>query len=147
MGVNREFRVEDVSVSEVWKRLQSDPDTLLIDVRTRSEWAFVGLPDLASLGKPVLTIEWQTFPDNQINPEFGDRLGAEIQRLGVNENTTLFFICRSGGRSRMAAELMAASGYRRCFNVAEGFEGKLDADRHRGTLSGWKAAGLPWQQG
>lgn len=147
VGVEREFRVEDVSVAEVWKRLQSDPTAVLIDVRSRSEWTFVGLPDLSALGKSVLTIEWQMFPENQINPEFGDRLKADLERLKAREDSTLFFICRSGGRSRMAAELAAASGYRSCFNVAEGFEGSLDGNGHRGTVSGWKAAGLPWQQG
>jgi hypothetical protein len=30
--------------------------------------------------------------------------------------------------------------------VAEGFEGNLDAERHRGRVGGWKAAGLPWAQ-
>ena len=147
VGVEREFRVDDVSVSDVWKRLQSDPGSVLIDVRSRPEWAFVGLPDLSTVGKSVLTIEWQTFPDSQINPAFGDLLSSELQRLGANEDSELFFICRSGGRSRLAAELAAASGLGRCQNVAEGFEGKLDADRHRGNVSGWKAAGLPWQQG
>ncbi|MEM7686023.1 MAG: rhodanese-like domain-containing protein, partial [Pseudomonadota bacterium] len=33
-----------------------------------------------------------------------------------------------------------------CTNVAEGFEGDLDADGHRGTINGWKAHGLPWRQ-
>jgi rhodanese-related sulfurtransferase len=47
----------------------------------------------------------------------------------------------------MAAEALAANGFRRCRNVAEGFEGPLDPGRHRGQLAGWKAAGLPWVQG
>jgi hypothetical protein len=42
---------------------------------------------------------------------------------------------------------MAAAGYTRCRNVADGFEGPLDAERHRGKLGGWKAKGLPWAQG
>ena len=54
---------------------------------------------------------------------------------------------RSGGRSRMAAEAMAAAGYRRCLNVAEGFEGPIDADRHRSQIAGWKFARLAWVQG
>jgi len=41
---------------------------------------------------------------------------------------------------------MTAAGYRRCYNVAEGFEGNPDAERHRGKTGGWKAAGLPWVQ-
>jgi len=30
--------------------------------------------------------------------------------------------------------------------VAEGFEGHHDSQGHRGTVSGWKAEGLPWRQ-
>jgi hypothetical protein len=41
----------------------------------------------------------------------------------------------------------AAAGYRACHNVAGGFEGQLDDERHRGSVGGWKAAGLPWLQG
>ena len=38
--------IEDVPVEEVWARLEKDSGSVLIDVRTRAEWAFVGLPDL-----------------------------------------------------------------------------------------------------
>jgi len=31
-------------------------------------------------------------------------------------------------------------------NVAEGFEGDLDATGRRGSLGGWKARGLAWRQ-
>lgn len=139
--------VEDVPVLEVWARLKADARSVLVDVRTRSEWAFVGVPDLAEIGKRVVTIEWQTFPDNRIDPTFADRLSGLLSGAGLEKDTEVFFICRSGGRSRMAAEAMAAAGYSRCRNVAEGFEGPLDASRHRGQVAGWKIAGLPWVQG
>ena len=42
--------VDDVPVKDVWEALQGDPKAVLIDVRTRSEWAFVGMPDLSGLG-------------------------------------------------------------------------------------------------
>ena len=41
---------------------------------------------------------------------------------------------------------MTAAGYSTCFNVADGFEGPLDAQAKRGAAGGWKAAGLPWRQ-
>lgn len=139
--------IEDVPVADVWARLKDDAAAVLVDVRTRAEWAFVGLPDLSDIGKRVVTVEWQTFPDNRIDPGFSDRLGMLLEGAGVKKNTELFFICRSGGRSRMAAEAMVAAGYARCRNVAEGFEGPLDEDRHRSRVAGWKFAGLPWVQG
>lgn len=139
--------IEDVPVEEVWGRLKEDTESVLIDVRTRAEWAFVGLPDLTQIGKRVLTVEWQTSPEGRIDAAFPERLGEVLAAAGANQETELFFICRSGGRSRMAAEAMANAGYRRCRNVADGFEGPLDADRHRGRVAGWKAAGLAWVQG
>lgn len=139
--------IVDVPVEETWARLKSDPRSVLVDVRTRAEWAFVGLPDLSEAGKPVLTVEWQTFPDNRIDPDFDKRLQAVLEKGGVKKDDEIFFICRSGGRSRMAAEAMTGAGYPRCRNVADGFEGPLDPHRHRGHVAGWKAARLPWAQG
>jgi len=31
--------------------------------------------------------------------------------------------------------------------VLEGFEGEKDPQGHRGTVGGWRFAGLPWVQG
>jgi rhodanese-related sulfurtransferase len=139
--------VDDVSVLDVWKRLEADTKAQLVDVRTRPEWAFVGVPDVSSLGRRVVMQEWQTFPDSRVDAAFQERLSGVLTAAGVEKDADLFFICRTGGRSRMAAEAMAAAGYARCHNVTEGFEGPLDADRHRGNLAGWKSAGLPWVQG
>lgn len=147
LGAAEHVHIDDVPVAEAWSRLEKDPDAVLVDVRTRAEWAFVGIPDLARLGKRLLAVEWQTFPDNRIDPEFVERLKGQLDAAGVKAGSELLFICRSGGRSRMAAEAMTAAGYGRCRNVAEGFEGPLDTGRQRGKLAGWKAAGLPWVQG
>lgn len=138
--------IEEVPVEESWARLEADPRSILVDVRTRAEWVFVGLPDLSAIGKRVLTQEWQSFPDNKIDPDFDTRLAASLEAAGAKKDDEIFFICRSGARSRLAAEMMAAAGFQRCRNVAEGFEGPLDANRHRGLI-GWKAAGLAWVQG
>ena len=147
LGSSDAFPVEDVPSKEVWARLKDNPATNLIDVRTRAEWAFVGLPDLSSLDKEVVMVEWQTFPDNSIEPGFGAALSAQLEALGASKTSELYFICRSGGRSLMAAQTLATLGYERCYNVSDGFEGRLDANRHRGNLDGWKVSGLPWVQG
>lgn len=139
--------VENVSVTEVWTRLRADPTSVLIDVRTRAEWAFVGVPDLGGIGRKPVLIEWQSFPDSKVDPAFAERLSAILGQSGVGRGVQLFFICRSGGRSHMAAQVMSAAGWTRCTNVAEGFEGPLDSEGHRGSVAGWKVAGLPWTQG
>jgi rhodanese-related sulfurtransferase len=141
------IHVVDVSVRDTWERLAKDKAAVLVDVRTRAEWTYVGLPDLSSLGKQPVLMEWQSFPDNRVDPRFAERLAELLKSAGAGPDTELFFICRSGQRSRMAAEAMAAAGFKACRNVAGGFEGPLDASRHRGQVAGWKAAGLPWAQG
>lgn len=138
--------VDDVDVETAWQALASKPRSQLVDVRTRAEWTYVGIPDLGPLGKRSVLVEWQTFPDQAVDPRFAERLAGELKALGVQPEDDLFFICRSGSRSLAAAKAMAAIGYRACHNVAGGFEGPLDDARHRGAKEGWKAAGLPWQQ-
>ena len=132
----------DLSPLEAWQRLEDDPTAQLIDVRTDAEWVFVGRPDLRGLGKEVLFLPWQRFPDGQRNPDFVARLKDE----GFLEDQTLLFICRSGQRSLYAAKALAAEGFRKCYNVAQGFEGDKDTDGHRGKAGGWKVANLPWVQ-
>ena len=132
----------DVSVGDAWARLGEDTSAVMIDVRTRAEWSYVGLPDLTEAGKEIAAIEWQTFPSGEPNPSFLD----DVKALGAPSDAPLFFICRSGARSQSAAIAVTAAGYSQCFNVAGGFEGDRDENNHRGTLGGWKAAGLPWRQ-
>lgn len=140
--------IDDVPVKAVWARLEADPKAVLVDVRTRSEWTFVGLPNLTGLGREPVLVEWQTFPDSCTNAAFVEQLVAQLDQLGADRDTELFFICRSGVRSKLAAQAACQAGYQKCHNVAEGFEGPLDPDnRQRGRMGGWKAAGLPWSQG
>lgn len=140
-------KVDDVDVATTWDGLNAKPRSQLVDVRTRAEWTYVGIPDLAPIDKRAVLVEWQTFPDQSLDPRFVERLSGELKALGVQLDDDLYFICRSGSRSMAAARAMAEAGYRCCHNVAGGFEGPLDDLRHRGTVGGWKAAGLPWLQG
>lgn len=134
--------VQNVPPTQVWEALRSDPDAMLVDVRTDAEWNFVGIPELSPAGKQVVLIPWQIYPDMQVNPGFAQDLRA----AGLTEGQKIYFICRSGVRSLAAARAAQTAGFSTVFNVADGFEGPVDADAHRGTAAGWKADGLPWQQ-
>jgi rhodanese-related sulfurtransferase len=126
-----------------WKCLAEDPTAVLIDVRTQAEWVYVGVPDLAPLGKTAVFAEWQRFPEMDRNPAFAQQVAA----AGITSDQTVLLICRSSARSAHAAAQLTTLGYARCFNVVDGFEGGLDQSSHRGRLGGWKAADLPWKQG
>lgn len=132
----------DVAPATAWKILSEHKEAMLVDVRTRPEWNFVGLPDLAPLAKQPALVEWQVFPSMQPNPDFVTALSGAL----ANKDAPLLFLCRSGARSAAAAKAMTAAGYSTCLNVADGFEGPLNAEAKRGSAGGWKAAGLPWRQ-
>jgi rhodanese-related sulfurtransferase len=117
--------------------LQAEPRARIVDVRTRAEWEWVG-----RFGEAIF-IEWNGWPGGMRNPAFEQELLARVP----DKATPLLFLCRSGGRSHHAAVLAQQLGYAHAFNVLEGFEGDKDAHGHRGTVGGWKVAGLPWVQG
>ena len=132
----------DVDPADSYAALQSDPDAVLVDVRTSAEWSYVGLPDLSQIGKRVIPLEWQRFPDGALNGSFVEQL----REAGVGEGAPIYFLCRSGVRSAAAAAVATAAGLGPAYNVSDGFEGPLDQDGHR-AVAGWKAVGLPWRQG
>lgn len=134
----------DVSAEETWRVLSENPNAVLVDVRTRAEWSFVGVPDLAAIGKEPHLAEWQSFPSMSVNPSFGAEVAAALGE--ARKSAPVFFLCRSGARSKAAAIALTGKGFARCYNVVGGFEGDLDGERHRGRRGGWKAAGLPWSQ-
>ena len=140
--------VGEVSPGEAWQILEDTSSALLIDVRTRAEWGFVGVPDLSEVGQSTVFVEWASFPDMSANPQF---VAEVMEAIGDNTPGTLLFICRSGARSFRAATTIAEHFVRigvsgECLNVAEGFEGDLDPQGHRGRHNGWKARGLAWRQ-
>ena len=135
----------DVGAAEAWEALQRQGAAQLIDVRTDAEWNYVGVPDLSSLNRSTLFCEWQRFPDGDRNANFAAEVEAALKQAGYLRGAPLYFLCRSGARSRSAAIVMTEAGHGPCFNLKDGFEGGLDPDRHRGA-AGWKAEGLPWIQ-
>lgn len=136
----------DISAKDAWQALSRSDPAVLVDVRSRAEWIYVGVPILSSIGKSTLLIEWNDFATGMVVPDFVGRLQAALAENEVAADAPLYFICRSGNRSRKAAIEATAAGHPNCYNVAQGFEGNLDAARHRNTPGSWKAEGLPWEQ-
>ncbi len=149
MSTVQEPRIGEVLPAEAMSALVADPGAALIDVRTRPEWYFVGVPDLENMPNPFLFVEWQHWPDMTENPRFVELV---MEQLWGRVPEKLFFLCRSGVRSGNAARaiarhLRAVGQQGECVNVLGGFEGDRDEAGHRGTKNGWKVAGLPWRQG
>ena len=135
---------------EAFQRVLDDPKgTVLVDVRTRAEYVFVGHPAMAH----NIPIEfWVAQPGEKkmgmlLNQNFGRELSARFDK----EKVTLIFICRSGNRSITAVQSALKAGFRadRMFNVLGGFEGdkvksKLSLFYGQRRLGGWRNEGLPW---
>lgn len=136
----------DLLAIDAYALLEGDSSSALIDVRTQAEWTYVGTPDLQTLGKTPLFLEWQSYPSMAVDGNFATRLEELLKSAGVERGAPLVFLCRSGARSRNAAVVMTNAGWGPCFNVSDGFEGPLDVSRRRGGVGGWKAGGLPWIQ-
>jgi rhodanese-related sulfurtransferase len=134
----------DITPLQAWKLLADNPRAVLVDVRTEAEWRFVGVPDLSSLGREVVYIEWN-MSNGMYNEQFADELKELVPPAAADEERPVVFLCRSGNRSIGAAEVATDVGINPAFNVLDGFEGHLDADGHRGG-TGWRAVGLPWKQ-
>lgn len=126
----------------------------LVDVRTRAEVAYLGMPTVADANIPYVEhpddAPWddkagrfKLEPNNDFAPELGRRLAAK----GLGKDDTIILMCRSGDRSARAANLLGELGYRKVYTVIDGYEGDLAKDGPKAgqrVVNGWKNAGLPW---
>jgi len=126
-----------VTPAEAFELIRNDDRILLIDVRTNAERDWVGQVQINPA--QLHPIQWNLYP-TQSNPEFLNEL-----RRAANKDDLLLFLCRSGVRSRAAAQLATEHGYTQCFDILEGFEGDKDANGHRKNINGWCHAQLPWR--
>ena len=104
----------DVSPQEAWELLDRERDAVLIDVRTTAEWSYVGLPDIRSLEKEVIKLDWKQFPSMNINPHFV----GELQARDFGADQALLFLCRSGARSKDAAIAMTPRTVRKMLSYS-----------------------------
>ena len=139
-----EAKVEHISAREAHALIQNEPSTAFIDVRSDMEYLFIGHP----IG--AVNIPWIDEPDFVINPNFEREvrkliLGGIIE-TSDHQSVPVILICRSGNRSAEAGKLLLEHGFRRVYNIVDGFEGELDENHHRSTMGGWRFEGLPWEQ-
>ena len=139
-----ESKIKQISSQQAWKVLESNPQAVLLDVRTSVEYEYVGHPLNA------LHIPWTEEPDWNVDTEFVNKVReALMMRTGPDqepESINILTICRSGKRSQAAAEELVRQGFNNLYNIEDGFEGDLDNNRHRNTVNGWRVANLPWEQ-
>ena len=116
--------IKQIKSSEIKKFVENNSNTVLLDVRTEEEWKTVGKPDTKGLG-----IESFFITISQ-DPSFLDNV-----KQSINKDNQVLVMCAAGGRSIIAANLLANEGYK-TLNVSDGFSGN-------GEDPGWKNLGLP----
>jgi rhodanese-related sulfurtransferase len=135
------------------KKLAEGNKVVLIDVRTRAEIAFVGMPTDADANIPLkhvnleaLNRETHTFPMTP-NPDFVASVDKLVTGMGLDRNQPIMVMCRSGGRSAAAANQLTEQGYTQVYSVVDGFEGdEAESGPNKGlrVVNGWKNSGAPW---
>ena len=124
---------------------------LFLDIRTRAEAMFVGMP--ATVDALVPFVEFQEIMSDwdtqrgvyKLEPmqNFVPEVLRRLQAKQLSKADTVVLICRSGDRSGRAATRLTEDGFTKVYSVIDGFEGDLSADGRR-DVNGWRKAGLPW---
>ena len=134
----------DVTPAEAYAAATGPEDALLVDVRTRAEWTYVGVPVLEGAHHDVAFVEWSTFPDGQVNERFVDEVRCGRARARAARSTC----CAAPGvRSRAAADGADGRRPRPGVQRARGVRGaaRRRGPPHRRRLEGRRppvAAGL-----
>ncbi len=132
--------------SEAHAFLLSRPDAAFVDCRSEAEFFLVGHPIVERDGSEPLRPHNVCWAD-ELRLEVNERFVEDIEKAaGPDRARPVVLICRSGRRSVSAGEALEKAGWTEIYNVLEGFEGPLDERFRRGTLGGWRLAGLPWEQ-
>ena len=138
-----------LTAKEAYERWKADPEKVMIlDVRTPEEYLYVGHPTMAwKIPVAVQSYEWDAvkgqFP-MKLLPDFVSRV-EEMAKL----DNTIMVMCRSGGRSAIAVNLLAQAGFKHVYNIIDGMEGDAVKDPDSVFLgqrlkNGWKNSGCPW---
>tara|TARA_B100001113_G_C20917550_1_gene538601 strand:- start:299 stop:667 length:369 start_codon:yes stop_codon:yes gene_type:complete len=116
--------IKKIKSIEIKEFVENNPETVLLDVRTDDEWNTFGKPDTKNLGIKSFFITISQ------DPSFVEKVKKKI-----NKKNRVLVICAMGGRSIIAANLLANEGYD-ALNISDGYNGN-------GQDPGWKNLGLP----
>jgi len=126
--------IKQIPSKEITDYLKKNPKCVLLDVRTKEEWNTIGKPDGEKIGLKTHFLSIQ-FGEERI---FNENFVQEFKNLNINQDHEILTMCRSGGRSQVAAELLTRENYT-CSNISDGFEGNQEN-------IGWKECDLPCQK-
>lgn len=138
-----------VTSKEAYEKWKAYPDTVkILDVRTAEEYLFIGHAAMA-WNVPLFfqSYEWDTTKNHFPMKPNSDFI-SKVKQI-INPNDILLVTCRSGGRSAMAVNQLAAAGFKNVYNITDGFEGDMVKDAEsvfvgQRMVNGWKNSCLPF---
>jgi rhodanese-related sulfurtransferase len=137
-----------VTAAEAYEMWKADPDRVkVLDVRMVEEYVFLGHAE-AAVNVPVAfpQYEWHEAKRKYgfvMNPDFTDHV-----KEAFDPDDTIVAMCRSGGRSAFAINMLAKAGFTSIYNIIDGFEGDTVDDSEsvfygKRMKNGWKNS-APW---
>jgi rhodanese-related sulfurtransferase len=140
-----------VTAAQAYEKWKAAPDKVkIIDVRTPEEFAFVGHPEMA-WNIPLAFVTYQRKDGKtEHGVKWNQDFVAEAQKI-FKPTDILLVTCRSGDRSAMAVNQLAAAGFKNAYTITDGVEGdKVDDPgsvfHGKRMRNGWKNS-APWVYG
>ena len=123
-------------------------ETFILDVRTLEEYIFVGHAPMAR-HIPVRFLDQKATMD-KARPVMTWNSSFVSKALAYYKTSDkILIMCRSGGRSAAAVNLLAKAGFTRVYNIIDGFEGDVlmntqSSENGKRVKNGWKNSKAPW---
>ncbi len=137
-----------VTAAQAYEMWKAAPDKVkVIDVRTPEEFAFVGHPEMAWNVPIAFVSYWRKGGKFEFAPKMNAEFVALVREI-AQPTDMLLVTCRSGGRSAMAVNQLAAAGFTNVYNIVDGVEGDKVEDPEsifngKRMKNGWKNS-APW---
>ena len=127
---------------------------LFVDVRTRGELMFAGMPTLVDVHVPLMfDPDGGRFDADRgsfvlvVNPDFVARIDRALAAKGLTRADPVVLICQAGIRAAKAADTLTDAGFAQPWAIVDGFEGDPAPDGSGNglrTVNGWRNSGLAW---
>ncbi len=137
-----------VTAQQAFAKWHTNSDKIkILDVRTSGEYIFVGHAPMAT-NIPFKFLTGVNKSKNKLSMTLNKDFVKEVKKK-FKTTDTVFLMCRSGGRSAAAVNMLAKSGFKNLYSVTDGFEGnalKIKSSYNKGKrlVDGWKNSGAAW---
>lgn len=137
-----------VTAKQAYAMWQKDKNIKILDCRTPGEYVFVGHAPMAyNIPSKFMKSRWNAKKKMYVLKD--NRKFVRQAKKVFKPTDTIMVMCRSGARSAMSVNKLAKAGFKKVYNIYDGFEGdkvkdKNDPNYGKRTKNGWRNSGAPW---